>query len=73
MSISAAAISHALHGLGHGTGTHPRGPVTFGQHLGAAVQQSGRQSAGPQATNGTGNGTGGLLSADMLRRMQTIR
>jgi hypothetical protein len=56
MNISAATISHALHGLSHHSGTHPRGPVTFGQHLGAAAQQAGgQQAAGPQAASRADN------------------
>jgi hypothetical protein len=72
MNISAATISHALHGLGRHGVTHPRGPLTFGQHLGVAAQQSGQQAVGPQTANRADNGPGSLLSADLLRQMQTI-
>jgi hypothetical protein len=73
MNISAATISHALHGLSHHSGTHPRGPVTFGQHLGAAAQQAGgQQAAGPQAASRADNAPGSLLSADLLRQVQAI-
>jgi hypothetical protein len=73
MNISAATISNALHGLGHHGATHPRGSATFGQHLGAAAQQSGGQPATePQAANSADNGPGSLLSADLLRQVQAI-
>lgn len=72
MNISAATISHALHGLSHHSGAHSRGPTTFGQQLGAAAQQPGQQPTVSQPTSGTSSGAGGLLSADMLRQMQAI-
>jgi len=73
MNISAAMISHALHGLSRHGAAHPRGSATFGQHLGAAAQQSGGQPAtGPQAANSADSGSGSLLSADLLRQVQAI-
>ncbi|MBV8613177.1 MAG: hypothetical protein JOY66_05325 [Acetobacteraceae bacterium] len=73
MNISAATISHALQGFSRHGATHPRGSATFGQHLGTAVQQSdGQPGTGPQAASSADNGPGSLLSADLLRQMQTI-
>ncbi|MBV8868431.1 MAG: hypothetical protein JOY65_03310 [Acetobacteraceae bacterium] len=73
MNISAAMISHALHGLSRHGAAHPRGSATFGQHLGAAAQQPGGQPATePQAANSADNGPGSLLSADLLRQVQAI-
>jgi len=68
MTISAASVSHALHGITHRS-PHPsatRGE-SFAQQLKAAQTGSAGSSAKPSDLAGE------LLSADMLQATQMIR
>jgi hypothetical protein len=78
MSISAAGISHAIHGLSRHSGAHPRSGADptqpFGQQLDAVAgqsQQSPFTSASQQPAGG--QSPGALLSSDLLQALQAIR
>lgn len=76
MTISVAALSHAIHDMTHSKATHPHAPAgraaPFGQQVRAAAGQAGQQSAASQSSNGASFDPGALLSSEMLQAMQTI-
>lgn len=67
MTISAASLSHALHGMGHHTRPSATRSEPFAQQMKAAQTGSAASSAKPS------DQAGELLSSDMLQAMQTIR
>jgi hypothetical protein len=72
MSISASTIAQKLHATLHRAETQQTAPMQrrgqFQHHLQSAAQGLGKGTGSDQGSTGPG----GLLSADMLKAMQTV-